>query len=156
MELDLKRDKDTEQAMEISALKERDWEECCEEVKAALRAELKTFKEAYDALQDENKALQERLANLNLVEFESGDKQYEVPKAAVDNWETMAKDYAFLYKKFKVLRISRDALLEASHKIKHWHDWGKENEGMVVSSESVRELWKTKNKAEALKEKETE
>lgn len=26
-------------------------------------------------------------------------------------------------------------------KIHHWHDWGKDNEGMVVSSSSVHELW---------------
>lgn len=32
-------------------------------------------------------------------------------------------------------------LVKAGNCIKHWHDWGKNNEGMVVSSEHVRLLW---------------
>jgi len=58
----------------------------------------------YQKLEAENKTLKERLANLNLFKFEVGDDCcYDVPRAAVDNWEIMKKDYAFLYKKFKAL-----------------------------------------------------
>ncbi len=32
-------------------------------------------------------------------------------------------------------------VIEAARCIHHWHDWGKDNEGMVVSSEHVRKLW---------------
>ena len=42
------------------------------------------------------------------------------------------------------------ALIEAAKKIKHWHDWGKDNEGMVVSSESVFELWKARDALTAI------
>lgn len=35
---------------------------------------------------------------------------------------------------------AREAL-EAARCIHHWHDWGKDNEGMVVSAEHVRKLW---------------
>ncbi len=29
----------------------------------------------------------------------------------------------------------------ACGRLHHWHDWGKDNEGMVVSAEVVREIW---------------
>ena len=41
-----------------------------------------------------------------------------------------------------VLRARLLPLLEAAEGIKHWHDWGKDNEGMVVSAEHVHKLWK--------------
>lgn len=33
------------------------------------------------------------------------------------------------------------AILNAARDIRHWHDWGGNNEGMVVSAEHVRALW---------------
>jgi hypothetical protein len=32
-------------------------------------------------------------------------------------------------------------VIEAARCIRHWHDTGRDNEGMVVSSEHVRKLW---------------
>ncbi len=104
---------------ENKALKERDWEECCEEIKHALREENKALEMELELKGDrvteqamEISALKEKLADLNLVKFESGDDCYDVPKAAVDNWEAMKEDCAVLIKKFKALRINRDELLD--------------------------------------------
>jgi len=46
------------------------------------------------------------------------------------------------------------ATFVAVQKLHHWHDWGKDNEGMVVSSESVWAIWKARDAcAELLGEK---
>ncbi len=34
-----------------------------------------------------------------------------------------------------------NAVLAAARYIHHWHDWGRDNEGMVVSSSHVHALW---------------
>jgi len=39
------------------------------------------------------------------------------------------------------LRASHAALVEAASELHHWHDWGKNDEGVVVSSEVVRKIW---------------
>jgi hypothetical protein len=41
----------------------------------------------------------------------------------------------------KDVKLLTEALLSAVKHIHHWHDWGKNNEGMVVGSEHVRNLW---------------
>lgn len=56
------------------------------------------------------------------------------------------QDHVKLEQKDK--RVSE--LLDAAKKIKHWHDWGRDNEGMVVSSEAVRELWAARDALEKL------
>ena len=38
-------------------------------------------------------------------------------------------------------RAEAEALLAAARCIRHWHDTGRDNEGMIVSSKHVRELW---------------
>lgn len=37
-------------------------------------------------------------------------------------------------------------IFDKSACIQHWHDWGKQDEGMVVSSKQVRELWEVLEK----------
>jgi hypothetical protein len=39
------------------------------------------------------------------------------------------------------LSIAREDVIEAARCIRHWHDTGRNDEGMVVSSKAVRRLW---------------
>ncbi len=48
------------------------------------------------------------------------------------------------------LRGALECLITAAECIRHWHDTGKDNEGMIVSSEKVRELWVETEKARAI------
>lgn len=45
----------------------------------------------------------------------------------------------------RAAQVSRDAEPDALHaacaKLHHWHDWGENGEGMIVSSDVVREIW---------------
>lgn len=39
--------------------------------------------------------------------------------------------------------MAAEKVAVAASKVHHWHDWGKDNEGMVVSADSVRDLWES-------------
>lgn len=41
------------------------------------------------------------------------------------------------------LEADHRAMREACSKLHHWHCWGIDEEGMVVSAESVRGIWNT-------------
>lgn len=47
------------------------------------------------------------------------------------------------------LRRALVDLTSTAETVYHWHDWGKDNEGMVVSSKSVHTLWSATESARA-------
>jgi len=55
----------------------------------------------------------------------------------------------YFYSKNQQLNAKVAMMSEAINCINHWHDWGKDNEGMVVSAEHVRKLWATYSATEA-------
>lgn len=96
------------------------------------------------------------LTNWEAVEREDGSIFFTAGNAcsgAHIAFDVMLDDIQ-LAKRFCVAMNTRPTLLnvaEAASCIRHWHNTGRNDEGMVVSSEHVRKLWDALAELEAIR-----
>jgi len=102
-----------------------------------LKEECVRWEAMYEGMMAERDGLEAELAKEKL-ECDKANKR------SGERWKLLdaeTQNHNITKKELSELRARHAALVEAASELHHWHDWGKNDEGMVVSSEVVRKIW---------------